>query len=40
VLRDQSTDVSGWWYVLNKKQGEGKISEIAARDLDRSIACR
>ncbi len=39
VLRDNSTAVSGWFYLLNRKNGQWKISEIASRDLDKSLSC-
>ncbi len=39
VLKDSSTAVSGWFYMLNRKQGQWKISEISARDLDKSLSC-
>ncbi len=39
VLKDNSTVQSGWLYVLNRKQGQWKISEISARDLDKPLSC-
>lgn len=39
VLKDNSTALSGWLYVLNRKNGQWKISEISARDLDKSLSC-
>ncbi len=39
VLKDNSTALSGWLYVVNRKNGQWKISEISARDLDKSLAC-
>lgn len=39
VLKDNSTALSGWLYVLNRKHGEWKISEISSRDLDKPLSC-
>lgn len=40
LLRDNSTALSGWLYVLNRKNGQWKISEISARDLDKPLKCQ
>ncbi|MEO0317737.1 MAG: hypothetical protein RL404_1414 [Pseudomonadota bacterium] len=39
VLKDESAIQSGWLYMLNRKNGQWKISEISARDLDRPLSC-
>lgn len=39
VLKDNSTVQSGWLYVLNRKNGQWKISEISARDVDKPLFC-
>jgi len=40
VLKDNSTALSGWAYVLNRKNGVWKISEISARDLNKPLKCQ
>ncbi len=39
VLKENATALSGWFYLLNRKAGQWKISEISARDLDKPLSC-
>lgn len=39
VLKDNSTELSGWLYIVGRKNGQWKISEISARDLDKPLSC-